>query len=373
MLLSVDLLARRRRPGGQTRPYEDPAIKTSELQYNLPAERIAQEPCRPRDAARLMVLHRETGKIQHRVFRDLPALLTRDDCLVINHTGVLPAKFTVHRRTGGRLEGLFLKETSPGLWEVLLGGVGRLKEGEPLTMDSTSWSMVFRRRLEGRSCEVEVRPSDPAGKVLEVIGQAPLPPYIRRSRGDPPERGRRDRQDYQTVYASAPGSVAAPTAGLHFTSDLLREIRQGVGTAVAELSLHVGLGTFQPVEVADLADHPMHREWYNLPADSAAAIQRTQASGGRILAVGTTSVRTLESCTGTGELRPQSGWTDLLIYPPYTFRVTDALLTNFHLPGSTLLALVYAFAGRETALAAYRCAIDEGYRFYSFGDAMLIL
>jgi S-adenosylmethionine:tRNA ribosyltransferase-isomerase len=200
-----------------------------------------------------------------------------------------------------------------------------------------------------------------------------LPPYIRRSEHDPPEQRRSDCQDYQTVYASAPGAVAAPTAGMHFTSDLLHEIRHRVGSAIAELILHVGLGTFQPLEVDDLADHQMHREWYDLSVDTVATIQRAQAGGGRIIAVGTTSVRVLETCARSTTLRPQSGWTDLLIYPPYVFRATDALLTNFHLPGSTLLALVCAFAGRETVFEAYRCAIDQGYRFYSFGDAMLIL
>ncbi|MBN2563140.1 MAG: tRNA preQ1(34) S-adenosylmethionine ribosyltransferase-isomerase QueA [Phycisphaerae bacterium] len=348
-------------------------MRTKDLQYNLPPERIAQRPCQPRDAARLLVLHRATGIVQHRVVRDLPEFLNPDDCLVINRTHVLPAKFLARRQTGGQIGGLFVREESAGRWIVLLTGAGRLKEGERLALASSPWSMTLLQRGDRGSCEVRVDPPDPAHAVLNVIGAAPLPPYIRRSPDDPAELSALDRERYQTVYGDAPGAIAAPTAGLHFTSELLQKIRGSVGTSVASVVLHVGLGTFQPVEVQDLADHPMHSEWYSLAPDNAAIIQRARVAGGRVVAVGTTSVRVLETCGKTGELLPHAGWTDLLIYPPYTFRMTDGLLTNLHLPGSTLLALVCAFAGSPAIMDAYQVAIREGYRFYSYGDAMLIL
>ncbi len=351
----------------------DTTIKTEDLQYDLPQELIAQHPCEPRDAARLLVLHRATGRIEHRVFSDTPEYLTRQDCLVVNRTRVLPAKFVARRKSGGRLAGLFISEQSPGSWIVLLSGVGRLKEGERLAMDEPPWTMTFRRRLERGACEVRINPPDPASVVLEAVGDAPLPPYIRRSTDDPIELRQRDRRDYQTVFADMPGAVAAPTAGMHFTPRLLDEIRRSVGAAVADVILHVGLGTFQPVEVEDLADHPMHSEWYDLGPQATAPMLKAREAGGRIIAVGTTSVRVIETCAKTGTILPQSGWTDLLIAPPYTFRATDALLTNFHLPGSTLLALVYAFAGRGPVREAYEAAISRCYRFYSYGDAMLIL
>lgn len=443
-------------------------VKLSELQYDLPPERIAQQPCQPRDAARLLVLDRRTGRIAHRVVRQLPEYLRDGDCLVINTTRVLPAKFVARRATGGKIAGLFVGENGPGRWNVLLAGVARIKEGERLALGGARWTLTLSRRGERGACEVTIDPPDSAADVLEQIGSAPLPPYIRReapdgaamretrgatvheSGGIPMREGdlirtheanrtamrdadsaaigeadgaatrgadgtamrkgdgtaicgadgpamregaetakreagdeamreadgelmrEADRDRYQTVYAREPGAIAAPTAGMHFTKDLLEEIRAR-GIAVAEVVLHVGLGTFQPVEVSDLADHRMHSEQYGLSSSSAAAIRHARSRGGRIIAVGTTSVRVLESCVEDGELRAGSGWTDLLIYPPYEFRAVDVLLTNFHLPGSTLLALVCAFAGRDAILAAYRTAVAEGYRFYSYGDAMLIL
>lgn len=320
-----------------------------------------------------MVLDRSSGDVRHLRFRDLPDLLKEDDCLVINRTSVLPAKFSARRQTGGRLDGLFIEERAPGRWTVLLSGVGRLVEGERLDLGHESWSMIFLRRLDRGACEVRIQPADAAHTVLEAIGEAPLPPYIRRSKDEPPDLRLRDRDDYQTVFATTPGAIAAPTAGMHFTPELLDRIQHGTGTTIADLVLHVGRGTFQPVEVDRLADHPMHSEWFSLPPESAASIRKTRADAGRIVAVGTTSVRVLETCSRSGALNPSTGWTDLMIYPPFEFQATDALLTNFHLPGSTLLALVFAFAGRQTVLNAYRCAIDEGYRFYSYGDAILIL
>jgi len=348
-------------------------IKTKDLQYHLPPELIAQRPRQPRDAARLMILHRATGEIEHRTFRDLPEYLAPPDCLVLNRTCVLPAKFTARRLSGGRIGGLFVREQSPGQWRVLLNGAGRLDDGERLDLECSQWSMTFLRRGGRGECEVQITPPDPAAVVLDVIGAAPLPPYIRRSGDDSGEVNTFDLQDYQTVYAEVPGAIAAPTAGMHFTPELLHKIRLEVRASIADVVLHVGLGTFQPVEVDNLADHPMHSEWYSLSPECAAMLQHARTDHGRLIAVGTTSVRVLETCGKTGVLLPQSGWTDLLIYPPYTFRATDGLLTNYHLPGSTLLALVCALAGREAIMKAYQCAINEGYLFYSYGDAMLIL
>jgi S-adenosylmethionine:tRNA ribosyltransferase-isomerase len=323
-----------------------------------------------------MFFDRGSGQIHHRVFSDLPGFLTPRDCLVINRTYVLPAKFVARRTTGGRINGLFVHEHSAGRWTVLLSGVRRLKDGERLTLGSSPRSspcwMTLLERGERGSCDVAIEPPEPARTVLEAIGTAPLPPYIQRSEGTPAAISVLDREYYQTVYAETPGSIAAPTAGMHFTPALLEKIR-GQGTKIADVVLHVGLGTFQPVEVEDLADHHMHSEWYSLSAVSAAAIEQTRAGGGRIVAVGTTAVRVLETCGKAGSLVPQSGWTNLLIYPPYRFAATDAMVTNFHLPGSTLLALVGAFAGHERIMSAYRLAITERYRFYSYGDAMLIV
>ena len=352
---------------------EGPAVKTKDLHYELPAERIAQRPCVPRDAARLMVLHRATGRLEHRAFRDLPEYLTPRDCLVINRTYVVPAKFVARRASGGKIGGLFVREDAPGQWTVLLAGAGRLRPGEELALERQDWRMRFVRRRERGMCEVRVEPPAPASLVLEAIGDAPLPPYIRRTGEDEPELRAADRSCYQTVYAKEAGAIAAPTAGMHFTPELLHHIRHDLGATIADVVLHVGLGTFQPVEVEDLTDHKMHEEWYCLSPENAAAIEQARASGGRVIAVGTTSVRVLETCAATGRLLPQSGWTNLLIQPPCEFRAVDALVTNFHLPGSTLLALVFAFAGRERILAAYQTAIEQEYRFYSFGDAMLIL
>ncbi len=350
-----------------------------------------------------MVLDRETGRIQHRCFRDIPDLLAPSDCLVINTTRVLPARFLASRRSGGRISGLFVREEAPGSWIVLLAGAGRLKPGETLTLLArpapttpsgaavpetdiraapSAWTLTLLSRLERGDCRVRIDPPAPADRVLGDIGLAPLPPYIRRRAACLPDLDRQDRERYQTVYAAQPGAIAAPTAGMHFTADLLRRIRAS-GTRTADVVLHVGLGTFQPVEVEDLGNHTMHSERYALARDSETEIVRTRAGGGRIIAVGTTSVRVLETCAEHLARDPddapspppegRTGSTNLFIYPPYTFRVTDALLTNFHLPGSTLLALVCAFADHERVMAAYRCAIEQGYRFYSYGDAMLIL
>lgn len=317
------------------------------------------------------MLHRQNGRIEHRSFAELPEYLSPRDCLVLNVTRVLPARFTAVRQTGGEIPGLFLRESSPGHWNVLLAGGGRLRDGETLELRGGSWTLMLLERLERGECAVRVDPPDSAAQVLAIVGSMPVPPYIRRD-DDDPELDRLDREHYQTIYSLREGSVAAPTAGLHFTPSLMERIR-AMGTRFAELVLHVGLGTFQPIEVEDLADHKMHREWYELPAKCAETIARTRAEGGRVVAVGTTSVRVLETCADDAGVHAETGTTNLLIYPPYRFKATDALVTNFHLPESTLLALVFAFAGREATLAAYREAIERRYRFFSYGDAMLII
>ena len=352
-------------------------MKTSELHYELPPELIAQRPAAPRDTARLLVLHRADGRIEHRVFRDLPGYLDPRDCLVINRTKVIAARFAARRATGGRIDGLFVAQHSLGKWQVLLDGAGRLRAGEKLSLMNkdeqtpSPWSIEFLNHVGDGLCDVNVTPADSAEEVLAQTGHMPLPPYIKRDDNES-TLDAMDRTEYQTVFASQAGAVAAPTAGLHFTPEMLDALRQR-GNPIAELVLHVGMGTFAPIKVERLADHRMHREWYDHPGQSAATIESARAAGGKIVAVGTNSVRDLETSSRAGPLCAASDWTDLLIYPPYSFRATDALVTNFHLPGSTLLALVFAFAGRELVREAYDTAIRERYRFYSYGDAMLIV
>jgi len=354
-------------------------MNTDELDYDLPERLIAQEPAPERTASRLMVLHRTTGCIEHRRFRDVVEYLGVGDCLVINDSRVVPARFWVRRLTGGRIEGLFLHQDEQGVWEVLLKNAGRVRVGEVVTLtraDAETPARHLTLTVQGRSSAgtwyLEPHFTKPAATVLQECGVPPLPPYIRRRPGDL-ETARRDRQRYQTVYARYDGSVAAPTAGLHFSSALLEAVRAR-GVVIARLSLHVGWGTFRPVTSERLEEHVMHAERYRLEEDQAELINTTRAGGGRVVAVGTTTVRVLETLAeATGQVRPGEGWTDLFILPGYRFRVTGAMITNFHLPRSTLLALVCAFAGTREVLAAYRQAVEEGYRFYSYGDAMLIL
>ncbi|MEE8169662.1 MAG: tRNA preQ1(34) S-adenosylmethionine ribosyltransferase-isomerase QueA, partial [Phycisphaerae bacterium] len=332
----------------------------------------AQRPAQPRDDARLMIVRRSDQSIEDAVVRDLPAYLRAGDCLVRNRTRVVPARFVARRRTGGRVSALFLREVRTGTWEVLLTGRGRLREGDVLTLTDGAGELALRERGERGMWLASVTPPESAERILNRIGSTPLPPYIRRAEGGG-DAERLDRERYQTIYATEPGAVAAPTAGLHFTTALTRSL-EAAGVGFCDVTLHVGLGTFQPIEADDLSDHRMHAEWFRLPAGAALALQRVRQRGGRIVAVGTTSVRVLDTRAGDdGAFRAGEGWTDLLIQPPYRFRATDALLTNFHLPRSTLLALVCAFAGRRLVLEAYRAAVGRGYRFYSYGDAMLIL
>jgi len=338
----------------------------------LPAERIAQHPVSPRDASKLMVVERDTGTIRHAVFHELPEYLRPGDCLVLNQTRVLPAKFALRRETGGRIGGLFLGEPAMGRWRVLLAGAGRIREGEVLLFERGRWKVTISQRFGEGEFEIAINPLNPAVEILTVVGQAPLPPYIQRDAAGYSD-DLRDKLDYQTIFAREPGSVAAPTAGLHFTADLLDRVRSK-GIETASLTLHVGRGTFLPVSVADLDEHPMHAEWYEIRSDAAGRINDARKRGGRIVPVGTTSMRVLETCADSaGIVRPGTGWTKLLIQPPYRFKAVDAAVTNFHLPRSTLLALVFALGGVDLIRKAYREAIDRDYRFFSFGDAMLIV
>ncbi len=352
-------------------------LKTGDFDYYLDGSLIAQTPADRRDEARLMLLRRDAGAVSHHVFSELPSLLRRGDLLVVNDTAVLPARFFCRRRSGGRIEGLFCRELSPGFWEVLLRGAARCRQGEHLAMAGrTDAAVEIAERLgEGRFV-LSVTPAVAAADLLDAVGRTPLPPYIRRQADD--EREPSDRDRYQTVYASRPGAVAAPTAGLHFTDSLLERLAEA-GVTVARVTLHVGPGTFAPVKSDDPGAHRMHAEWYELSAATAEALNAARRERRRIVAVGTTSVRVLETAAATGgEFALASGWTDIFIRPPADFQATEALITNFHLPRSTLLMLVAAFCspgdekGVELVLRAYCEAAERRYRFYSYGDAMLI-
>ncbi len=337
------------------------------LDYDLPPELIAQEPRSERDESRLLVIQRARQRLTHHVFRELPQLLKPGDLLVLNDTRVLPARLLGRRSlTGGKWEGLFLRQLPDGNWELLCRTRGKPILGERIDVEPGP----LRLRLMGRAAGHWLVRPEPDGSPMDLLsrhGWMPLPPYIRKGKATPA-----DTERYQTVYAQHAGAVAAPTAGLHFAPRVFEALRQR-GIAWAFVTLHVGLGTFQPIEEDDYRAHLMHREWGELPEATAEAIRRCRADNGRVVAVGTTSVRVLETAARDGELRPWRGETDLYIYPPYSFRAVDALVTNFHLPRSTLLLLVSAFAGSELMREAYNTAIAERYRFFSYGDAMLIL
>ena len=341
--------------------------------YDLPADRIAHEPASPRDASRLLVLDRRKGALTHRRFRDLPDELRAGDLLVFNDTKVIPARLHGTRPGGGRVEMLLVEPLDEGesraSWRALIRGSNRLARGATLTFPG-GLSAIARAR-DGEGWLVELTAGREALRVLlEREGEVPLPPYIRRTAFDP--RTAADRERYQTVYARVPGAVAAPTAGLHFTDDLIAALEER-GIETTFLTLHGGPGTFAPVRSETIEEHRMHDERYVVPVAAAEAVARARARGGRVVAVGTTVARTLESGAGDdGRVAPGEGRTALFIYPGYRFRVVDALVTNFHLPRSTLLMLVCALAGTDVVLEAYREAVRTGYRFYSYGDAMLV-
>jgi S-adenosylmethionine:tRNA ribosyltransferase-isomerase len=337
--------------------------KTSEYRYELPEALIAQTPAEPRDGARLLVVDRQTGALRHEHFFDLPRYLKKGDVLVLNHTRVLPARLHgIKTATGAAAEALLLKRLSLTEWEVMLRPLKRLPVGTVIKFSDDLSATVAAHSDDGLA-RLTFAFAGVFEDILRAVGEMPLPPYIKR-KADPAR--------YQTVYAKVDGSSAAPTAGLHFTPRLLDDIR-AMGVEIAEVQLNVGLGTFRPVKVEDVAKHVMHSEYYVLGREAADALNRAKSEGRRIVAVGTTSVRVLETCARDGfPLKAQAGDTRIFIYPPYEFKATDALITNFHLPESTLLMLVSAFMGREQTLAVYAAAVQARYRFFSFGDAMLI-
>jgi len=341
-------------------------MKTSDFDYHLPESSIAQTPAEPRDSSRLLVLHRDNGELEHRIFRDVTDYLNAGDLLVVNQTRVIPARIYARKQTGGRVELLLLRRRDALTWEALVGGKG-LRVSTIVRVEDGPEAEILEI-LEGS--ERLIKFSEPIETYFSKVGNVPLPPYIHEKLDDP--------ERYQTVYAKEPGSAAAPTAGLHFTPRLLEELHVK-GIRIAYVTLHVGLDTFAPVNEENPEEHVIHTEWCELSQETADAINETRTRGGRVIAVGTTSVRTLESAANlhspisNSPILSFTGPTSLYILPGYQFKIVDVMITNFHLPKSTLLMLVSAFAGREKILETYKTAIEEGYRFYSFGDAMLIV
>lgn len=356
-------------------------METSAFDFVLPDALIAQHPVEPRDASRLMVVRREGGRIEHRTFRDLPELLAPGDVLVRNDTRVVPARLVGYREaTGGKWEGLFLREHPGGTgdgqrWEILATTRGKPVPGERVVVgesEAGGLRLTLLEKGEGGRWLVGLESSEPAAAILSRFGQMPLPPYIRKG-----QEGPGDRLRYQTLYARAPGAVAAPTAGLHFTENVFSRLAER-GVGCVDVTLHVGIGTFRPIEAERIEDHVLHAEWSELSAATADALNAARARGGRVVAVGTTSARVLETAAagrdaGPREVRPFAGETALYLRPGHDFRGVDALVTNFHLPRSSLLVLVSALAGVDLTRAAYAEAVRERYRFYSYGDAMLVL
>jgi len=348
-------------------------MKTEKLNYTLPTELIAQNPARRRTDARLLVYDRGRDNIIDSVFSEIVGCLRPGDCLVLNDTRVIPARFFAKRQTGARLEGLFLGQNGQQNWQIMLKGAGKVKTGEIISLHDTAeneycQAQLLEKQNAGR-CSLRVLTDETAEQVLAKIGLAPLPPYIKRKTAQDADS---DRRRYQTVYARKYGAVAAPTAGLHFTDGLIEQLKEK-GVIFAYVTLHVGAGTFKPVSEDELEKHQIHSEWFEISAEAANTINSAKKSGGRIIAVGTTSVRSLESAAIDGKVRPACDDTQLFITPGYEFKAVDAMITNFHLPKSTLLALVGAFAGLDNIKRAYQHAIDNRYRFYSYGDAMLIV
>lgn len=339
-------------------------LKKSDFYYDLPEELIAQTPAEPRDSSRLLVYDRSADKAEHKIFRDIKNYLRAGDVLVINNTKVLPARLYAHTEHGGRVEVLLLKRISSLRWEVLVKPGKKCKPGTRLTVDD-KLSLTVNSVTDSGERIVDFECDGVFEEALDRVGSMPLPPYIKKKL--------EDKNRYQTVYAKTDGSAAAPTAGLHFTPQLLEEIKD-MGVEIAQILLHVGLGTFRPVKEDAITDHKMHSEYYEVGEQAAQIISRAKKEGRRVIAVGTTSVRTLESAANDdGTIDPCFGNTSIFIYPPYKFKCVDCLVTNFHLPESTLIMLVSALVGREKTLQLYKTAVEEKYRFFSFGDAMLII
>lgn len=340
-------------------------MNVKDYDYDLPEELIAQDPLEDRSSSRLMVLDRQTGDVEHRHFTDILEYLHPDDCLVINNTKVIPARlFGVKEDTQAKIEVLLLKRKENDIWETLVKPGKKAKPGTKLVFGDGLLTAEVVDVVEEGNRLIQFHYDGIFEEILDQLGQMPLPPYITHQL--------KDKNRYQTVYAKYDGSAAAPTAGLHFTKELLQKVKD-MGVDIAEVTLHVGLGTFRPVKVENVLDHHMHSEFYMVSQEAADKINRAKESGHRVIAVGTTSTRTLEAAADeNGRLHETSGWTEIFIYPGYQFKVIDALITNFHLPQSTLVMLVSALAGREHVLHAYEIAVKERYRFFSFGDAMLI-
>lgn len=341
------------------------SIKTSDFNFALPPELIAQTPIQQRDTSRLLTLNKQTGARQHLHFYDLPSLLRAGDCLVLNDSRVLPARLIGHRvPSGGAAEVVLLIDRGEKVWECLVRPGRKLRTGAKLSFGDGTLTAEVIEVLEDGNRLLRFDYEGIFLELLERLGKMPLPPYIKEELADP--------ERYQTVYSKEIGSAAAPTAGLHFTKELLREI-EAMGVSVCYVTLHVGLGTFRPVKAEEITEHEMHSEYCTIPAETAEIVNRTKQQGGRVICVGTTSCRTIESWAAEdGTLQACAGWTNIFIYPGYRFKTLDCLVTNFHLPESTLIMLVSALAGRESVLAAYEEAVRERYRFFSFGDAMFI-
>jgi len=359
-------------------------MKTEKLNYFLPPELIAQRPCSIRSDSRLLVLNRSASDISDSRFSNIGDFLLPGDCLVLNDTKVLPARFFARRTTGGKLEGLFLAENTDRTWDIMLKGARKLNPGDLLILKDKQKTdfckaVLLEKQSQGR-CLLRLKTETDTETILNEIGFPPLPPYIKRD--DDLTIAKMDKLRYQTVYARHTGAIAAPTAGLHFTDRLIEQLKQA-GICFAYITLHVGTGTFKPVTKENLEDHKIHQERFSIDEKNARIINTAKSKGGRIIPVGTTSTRTIETIAAGSKVRAESGspclrtaaagTTDLFIKPGYNFKITDAMITNFHLPKSTLLALVAAFAGLDNILAAYNHAVEQRYRFYSYGDAMLVI
>ena len=340
-------------------------MDVKDFYFDLPQELIAQDPLEDRSSSRLLVLDKKTGKTQHRIFKDIVEYLRPGDCLVINDTKVIPARlFGVKKDTGAKIEVLLLKRRENDIWETLVKPGKKAKPGTVIDFGDGILTGTVIETVDDGNRLIQFSYEGIFEEILDRLGQMPLPPYITHQL--------KDKNRYQTVYAKYDGSAAAPTAGLHFTPELLQQVKD-MGVDIAEVTLHVGLGTFRPVKVDNILEHHMHSEFYMVTQEAADKINNAKKNGHRVICVGTTSCRTIESAADeNGMLRESSGWTEIFIYPGYQFKVLDCLITNFHLPESTLLMLVSALAGREHVLAAYEEAVKEGYRFFSFGDAMFI-
>lgn len=341
-------------------------IKKKDFYFSLPDELIAQIPLKERTSSRLMVLDKDTGSVKHKIFKDIINLINPGDCLVINNTKVIPARLIGERKnTKAKVEVLLLSRKDIDKWETLVKPGKKAKIGDEIVFGNGLLTAKIESIIDGGNRIVKFDYNGIFEEILDKLGQMPLPPYIKEKL--------EDKNRYQTVYAKYEGSAAAPTAGLHFTNELLKDLKEK-GVNIAEITLHVGLGTFRPVKTDNILEHKMHSEYFNLNEEQANIINNSRKNGGKIIAVGTTSCRTLETVSDkNGIVSPQSGWTDIFIYPSYKFKIIDGLITNFHLPESTLIMLVSALAGRENTLNAYNIAVQEKYRFFSFGDAMFIL